>query len=436
MTALRTLAFLSLIGFSTSQTSDCSYYSLLNYLNMTASNSVLQIMRPVKSWTNSTLVQLDMFLLGILEVEEKSQTITTHIWIYMSWTNEFLTWNSSDFCGIEEITLPKSLLWVPDVRINEDVSDTGSIQESLLVTVNSSGWMYMSGRQRLTYTCCLDLMMFPFDTQSCNITFSTMSLNEKTIKLGTFNSDEVLNKVSAEAMVTMGEWDLKSLITFNGPRARNRLRYMVTMERKPMLYVINLIVPLFFFLILDLASFFISEARGEKLSFKVTILLSISVLLLILQDMLPSTEKSLPMIAMYCVGVFALVGISVLEAMLVTFLIDLDCYCGKKAQSSVNASEDIQLQTGDVTESAEAEEKGQVKEDRCYLPDHCDLLKLILDEVRAVREEAGRQYKENKKRGRYRRLAEITDHVFFVLYFSVSALFLAFMYLVWIAKVI
>lgn len=113
--------------------------------------------------------------------------------------------------------------------------------------------MYTSGRQQLTYTCSLDLMMFPFDTQSCNITFSTMSSNgkycklsqitsraidvtiysffivsiEKTIKLGTFNSDNVLNKVSAEAMVTMGEWELKSLITFNGSRARNRLRYMV-----------------------------------------------------------------------------------------------------------------------------------------------------------------------------------------------------------------
>lgn len=63
-----------------------------------------------------------------------------------------------------------------------------------------------------------------------------------------------------------------------------------------MLYVINLIVPLFYLLVLDLASFFISEARGEKLSFKVTVLLSISVLLLILQDMLPSTEETLPMI--------------------------------------------------------------------------------------------------------------------------------------------
>lgn len=63
-----------------------------------------------------------------------------------------------------------------------------------------------------------------------------------------------------------------------------------------MLYVVNLIVPLLYFLILDLASFFISEARGEKLGFKVTVLLSISVLLLILQDMLPSTEDTLPMI--------------------------------------------------------------------------------------------------------------------------------------------
>lgn len=68
------------------------------------------------------------------------------------------------------------------------------------------------------------------------------------------------------------------------------------MSRKPILYVINLIVPLFYLLVLDLASFFISEARGEKLSFKVTVLLSISVLLLILQDMLPSTEERLPMI--------------------------------------------------------------------------------------------------------------------------------------------
>lgn len=53
--------------FSCSQTSECSYYSLLDYLNLTSSNVALETMRPVKNWTRSTVVQVDLFLLGILE---------------------------------------------------------------------------------------------------------------------------------------------------------------------------------------------------------------------------------------------------------------------------------------------------------------------------------------------------------------------------------
>ncbi|KAK5884460.1 hypothetical protein CesoFtcFv8_018279 [Champsocephalus esox] len=77
-------------------------------------------MRPVKVWTTPTLVQLDMFLYGILEVDEKSQTVTSQIWIRMWWTNEFLTWNSTDFCGINMLTVPRSRLWIPDIQINEE----------------------------------------------------------------------------------------------------------------------------------------------------------------------------------------------------------------------------------------------------------------------------------------------------------------------------
>ncbi|KAM4598306.1 uncharacterized protein ACJ7VT_021831 [Polymixia lowei] len=98
----------------------------------------------------------------------------------------------------------------------------------------------------------------------------------------------------------------------------------ITIERKPLLYIINLVLPITFLLVLDVASFFISEARGEKLGFKVTILLSISVLLLILQDMLPSTADRLPLIALHCIVIFMLTGLSLLETMLVSFLVDMD----------------------------------------------------------------------------------------------------------------
>jgi len=61
------------------------------------------------------------------------------------------------------------------------------------------------------------------------------------------------------------------------------------------MHFINFQLPILFFLILDLASFFIPD-RGEKLCFKVTVLLGISVLLLILNDILPSKSHRCPLI--------------------------------------------------------------------------------------------------------------------------------------------
>ena len=68
------------------------------------------------------------------------------------------------------------------------------------------------------------------------------------------------------------------------------------MRRRPVLYVVNLLLPIWFFMCLDVASLFISEKGGEKLSFKVTVMLSVTVLQLILNDILPSTSSRIPLI--------------------------------------------------------------------------------------------------------------------------------------------
>ncbi|CAB1427022.1 unnamed protein product [Pleuronectes platessa] len=323
MSGLMTLALLAVTaaGVSSSEMSDCSYLSLLTHLNLIQTDSPLSIMRPVKNWTTTTVVYLDMVLFGILEVDEKSQTVTTHVQTQMSWRNEFLNWNSSNFCGIKMLTVPRNMLWVPDVSIQEDTSDTGTIRNSPLVTLTSNGW--------------------------------------------------------------------------------------VIIKRKPMLYVINLIVPLLYFLILDLASFFI---RGEKLSFKVTLLLSISVLLLLLQDMLPSTEAKLPLMASFCVSVFTLVGLSILEAMLMDFLLGLDGCSGNNAQNAVNKQEvEIQLEGNSHKDPSAAEERGHLGP--VMKPSEVELLMLILEEVKVARMETGRHVEDDRKPGRYTRLAQIIDSV-------------------------
>lgn len=51
-----------------------------------------------------------------------------------------------------------------------------------------------------------------------------------------------------------------------------------------------------------------------------------------------------------------MVGLSVLEAMTISFLLDLDDYCGKKRQRSDNTQVEIQL-----------EANHQVNTGRCYI---------------------------------------------------------------------
>ena len=68
------------------------------------------------------------------------------------------------------------------------------------------------------------------------------------------------------------------------------------MKRKAVLYIVNFLLPVLCFLCLDMASFLISDSGGEKLSFKVTVLLAVTVLQLILNDILPATSNRVPII--------------------------------------------------------------------------------------------------------------------------------------------
>jgi len=68
------------------------------------------------------------------------------------------------------------------------------------------------------------------------------------------------------------------------------------MKRRSILYIVNFLIPVLLFLCLDLSSFLISDNGGEKLSFKVTVLLAVTVLQLILNEILPASSNRIPLI--------------------------------------------------------------------------------------------------------------------------------------------
>lgn len=79
-------------------------------------------------------------------------------------------------------------------------------------------------------------------------------------------------------------------------------------------------------------------------------------------------------------------------------------------------------------------EKGEFKPEKSDQPLDLHLLKLILEEVQATRQHARRQDEDKRKPGRYTKLAEIIDTVFFCLYFLTVVMFLVCMFSRWIPK--
>ncbi|XP_078136076.1 5-hydroxytryptamine receptor 3A-like [Sander vitreus] len=117
------------------------------------------------------------------------------------------------------------------------------------------------------------------------------------------------------------------------------------MRRRSILYIANFLVPIMFFFCLDLASFLISDSGGEKLGFKVTVLLAVTVMQLILNDILPSSSDRIPLIAVYCIGMFGLMMLSLLETILVMHLMEKDSASqDNEADKDQSLSEDCNKQ--------------------------------------------------------------------------------------------
>ncbi|KAI3365102.1 hypothetical protein L3Q82_010212 [Scortum barcoo] len=312
----------------TSSEKVCSYQDVLDYLNLTTENSVFKLTRPVLDHTHPTFVELDIILYAILAVIEKTQTFIPFIWATMIWNNERIKWDPAEFCGITQISVPRDMIWRPDLFIYEMIQKDDSPLNPYMY-VSHDGIISSEEDMKVVSTCKMDVHKFPFDTQRCNITIGSAIHSVEEIRLLPFSNSSRATQFSREVMKTQGEWEFLQLsvtssnFTFED-RKWEQLVYTFTMRRRPLLHVINFLLPILFFLALDLASFFIADHRGEKLGFKVTVLLAISVLLLILNDILPSMSNKTPLIATYCIVIFALMLLSLLETILVTYLMERD----------------------------------------------------------------------------------------------------------------
>lgn len=158
---------------------------LFNYLMRNYDNTI----RPVLNATTPVTIRLGITLTQIFDLDEKNQVLTTLVWLDQEWVDEFLTWNPSDFGGIQKIRVPCQSIWLPDIVLyNKFVSIFENFDHKYnLIIISADDYTrgYMNSRAvvepngnvfwppptKFRSTCEVDVTYFPFDDQTCSLRF-------------------------------------------------------------------------------------------------------------------------------------------------------------------------------------------------------------------------------------------------------------------------
>ncbi|XP_077862610.1 neuronal acetylcholine receptor subunit alpha-10-like [Saccoglossus kowalevskii] len=271
--------------------------------------------RPVSNWSTTTYLELQFFLSQVLDVDERLQTLKMNVWLTIRWQDEFLHWDPDDYGGIVNFKTYSDNVWLPDLWLyeNADIKYEDYTLNTQCV-VNYDGEVMWAAPVIIKSHCKMNVKNFPFDKQTCNITFGPWIHNSSEIYVNGTGAKDYFEGDT--------EWELTGFNYVNDimevnyypdyPLERfSYVKFTVFLQRLPMYYVFYLVMPCSLISATTLLSFFLPVESGEKVGLGITVLLSLTVFLLLLAETLPPMQNSVPILGQYYAGVMVLVSVSI-----------------------------------------------------------------------------------------------------------------------------
>ncbi|KAG9272788.1 neuronal acetylcholine receptor subunit beta-4 [Astyanax mexicanus] len=279
-------------------------------------NRYNKLIRPALNRTERVTVKLQVSLAQLISVNEREQIMTTNVWLTQNWNDYRLSWDPSEYEGIDKLRIPSRHIWLPDIVLynNADGTYEVTVFTNAIVLFNGSiAWLppaiYKSA-------CKIEVKHFPFDQQNCTLKFRSWTYDHTEIDL--VLKSEV---ASMDDFTPSGEWDILAL---PGRRTVNPqdptyvdLTYDFIIKRKPLFYTINLIIPCVLITSLAILVFYLPSDCGEKMTLCISVLLALTVFLLLISKIVPPTSLDVPLIGKYLMFTMVLVTFSIITSVCV-----------------------------------------------------------------------------------------------------------------------
>ncbi|XP_053340864.1 acetylcholine receptor subunit epsilon [Clarias gariepinus] len=287
--------------------------------------------RPVRQASDKVEVQVKLTLTNLISLNEKEETLTTNVWIEIQWADYRLAWNTSEYYGIDIIRVPCTTVWLPDIVLENNIDGKFDVAYYANVLIYSDGSMYWLPPAIYRSTCAIEITYFPFDWQNCTLIFrsQTYSANEINMILAI---DAETNKpiewvdIDPEAFTENGEWAIKHRPARKITNTRytpddleyQEVYFNLIIQRKPLFYIINIILPCSLISSLVVLAYFMpAKAGGQKITVSISVLLAQTVFLFLIAQKIPETSLSVPLIGKYLIFVMSVTTLIVTNCIIV-----------------------------------------------------------------------------------------------------------------------
>uniref|UniRef100_A0A3Q2TZX1 5-hydroxytryptamine (serotonin) receptor 3A n=1 Tax=Fundulus heteroclitus TaxID=8078 RepID=A0A3Q2TZX1_FUNHE len=282
-----------------SPTPDSLFKGLENYL------SSRKLIRPVSKFSEPLRINISITVVGILGVVSLENSYNKNEWDIAG-----LSWDEEE-CGAEKVSVPREMLWLPDVHIAEFMDENRSPQTPYVYLYNT-GHVFDDKPIRVVSSCMLEIYNFPFDVQNCSLTFGSY------LHFGEINTQHFLQYSTSQYSAVWHGTVKYRVWWYSAVKSFMVCHPQLILRRRPTLYVVNLLVPSCFLVAVDLISFLLPPQSVDRSSFKMTLILGYTVFLLIMNDLLPITGDETPLINVFFSISLALMVASLLETVFIT----------------------------------------------------------------------------------------------------------------------
>ena len=243
-------------------------------------------------------------------------TIELNVWLRYWWNDYNLVWDTNKW-NISSLTFRTEpgldgTVWTPDIYLYNTAENPLENLKYSNIEVDNNGNIIWSRPGLIKATCSFDLTNFPYDRQLCKIKLGSWTYNGYQLIL-----KEGLPAIDTENYQQNEEWKLENINhTINAikyaccPYEYYDITFDIYIKRFAGYYETNIIIPTFATASLILITLLIPWESGERISFAVTVMLSIIVFLLLLSDTLPKSNQR-PLLSRMITGLtfFSLFGV-------------------------------------------------------------------------------------------------------------------------------